>query len=742
MITSLQDAYVVKIKSVRIDKKISSEYLKAFETNPEKQELFKILSRDVAFIHQESLNGQLTKIHQNKICKTVQECITEYKSTTATGRSNSNNNIHNDRLDILDKTSIAENLHTKVSSKEWWQSLAAEGLECRNKLEASVEQKINRIYGYMKDDIRCFTLPGKNFKFEAFKDHLKTLRPEAIEQRIEQEAAKVFKYYTLNKLEALMTKKLNTTSVNETFEVLKEERDFCKSIWQNHPRKSLGLNDEMNGRFLVARIGMLHEDKPGYLNELKHNSVNVIKLAGWKKEWVEADLKSNESPEQISERMFDACKDKARKIIKDDLELLRENSQILLDGLKFTKEGNYLAYRMIDPVLSQYYKPAVEVTDLSIMTEPETKVHQIFTEKQDSGSRTRTKDQTQAQTQTDIEALIKAEMSKLAVAGAGIVSRAVGHFAEYNAYQGSDKKTGDHIELSVKRAIIEEENQKKWRHYVETVTKHLAPDSYKDSPASIMSIEIDTDRLVKMHSNLAINIVDNEDYIAAHNEIMKTVRNYYVKESASIKENIYNTHEQVIELAKTDDFAARHLACSIADFNTAYKASMLTQERIEMMTKVARMQTEAEREMNSGFEKGYADPELASQVKNLKLETLAADKTKAVEFTTYKLGHDLSHSLLMKSFVQNSSSSHKHEIHTIHQNGNDTDHLHHSTYDNTPRSASDNIHHIYLNDYHKEHIHNVVNFTQSMQADHGIKLEQHQEQQHEHRISYSVSIGL
>jgi len=350
MITGLQDEYTARIRSVHFDSKISDKYIKSFSANPDKQELFKILSRDVAFIHRESLQAPLTNVHQDRICKTVQECITECTSTTTLGNSNVS---HSSKLDILDKLGIAEDVHSKVSSKDWWKELnndhMAASMIASNKHDQILDKFINANTDII-DDIKKL---DPHYGVSNLKTQLMTLSDNDRYKALDKELFNVFKSVVLPELAKIGLMKSEANSPDKVIETFKAEKDYCMKTYNAHWRLCNQLEREEKNDH-ITKINALHKFNEGLMDDLTKDVKTIAKSKIWTEDRLMDTLKNNQSYSTISKTVFSGCQEHFIKEVNHDIRTFKVSNSVIRDEHKYESLKDYLGHRIHDQSTGRY----------------------------------------------------------------------------------------------------------------------------------------------------------------------------------------------------------------------------------------------------------------------------------------------------------------------------------------------------------------------------------------------------
>ena len=342
MIGKLQDEYLTKINTVRIDSDISNRDLKsaAFESNSDRQELFKVLSRDVAFIHKESTGGQLTATHQELICKTVSEFIAGYKPNL----SNRNLNNH-DKLDLTDKTAIAEHVHSKVNNKDWWKKLAQENASKVAELKSADSKHIDDLLKSRELSIEYIKMINPKYDEADLRERLALVNNKGNKRYnyINKEMLDNFKDYVQPELDGFSAKKADAKNVGDFIKAYDEELKYHNDIRKDHHEmvKYWNQKDEKNNPF-NKHIDALA--KPDIAKDLKLISYNMTKYGVHSPDSLLNEFKGSDNLNHTLNDMDERFKTAINNIVGVDCTSLECNYAVNRDGKKFTDKCDYLTH--------------------------------------------------------------------------------------------------------------------------------------------------------------------------------------------------------------------------------------------------------------------------------------------------------------------------------------------------------------------------------------------------------------
>ena len=249
-----------------------------------------------------------------------------------------------------------------------------------------------------------------------------------------------------------------------------------------------------------------------------------------------------------------------------------------------------------------------------------------------------------------------------------------------------------------------------------------------------MEVELAANRMVKMHSYLnycGINSDNNKpsnyNNMKSNNNAMEQVRDHYHKGRDQKITATLRSEPKVIELNKTDKLAANYLATSIVDYHSSYDKDMLTEERLDIMSKVALEQSKLKNTMTLRFDeiskitKGTNKNMLTAEIQHM-------DQQKAIEFATHTLGHEISTNRL---------------LHDIQHNQGGANQLHH-TIDNHHDHLNNKDDHL-LHQHHDYHINSTIKITRSLQQEQSRQIEQQRQMEQQRReqiMEKELSIGM
>lgn len=378
-ITSLQDEYSRKIKGVRIDSNISDKYLKVFEGRPDKQELFKVLSRDVAFIHQEGIknnasssaiststntNNSLTKTHQDKICKIVCEVIESYKPVIGNTKSN-----HKPVLENVDRIKIAEDVHNKVNNKNWWQELASENQKLVANIVANIKEAdvkhVDSLLESSKEVIDYIKTIDPKYDEAKLKNTLTITNKKERGQYISSQTLSKFREYIALGLNDFKTRKADAANVVEFLKVFEKELKYRNDLYKHEDHsqviKHWNTIDEKSNPF---RNHIDIKAKPGFVDELRLISYNLAIYEVMTPANILKEFKASTDMKATLDKMENTFKISICDIVGKESHNLQHNISINRNGIKFKDKYEYLDHMCNHETSGKYLKDTVFAKEL------------------------------------------------------------------------------------------------------------------------------------------------------------------------------------------------------------------------------------------------------------------------------------------------------------------------------------------------------------------------------------------
>jgi hypothetical protein len=338
MIAKLQNEYLYKIKTVHIDPNVHDKYLKSLNTNLDKQELFKILSRDVALIHSESLKLKLTMTHQDKICKTVAEIINEHKPVI-----HSNSNMNNHKFDSLEKIALAENVYQKVNNKDWWKELAVQNSLITLEKFESKNQTIEKLLHNNIDKINDIKALSFKFNLKSLADNLSTLSDNDRIKTINSLWYRTFKNSVFPQIEQIRLDKNKAKTVDEIITVMDKEREVCRDLLDNYNKLSNHFRHHEKNDY-IHRVHDAHFKSPDLLINI-HSDANYIEQ---NKLWAPGkalnELKSAKYLNNVAMTLFRECRDHVLKQTIKTLAEFSKTSNVEHNGKHFANKELFLEH--------------------------------------------------------------------------------------------------------------------------------------------------------------------------------------------------------------------------------------------------------------------------------------------------------------------------------------------------------------------------------------------------------------
>jgi hypothetical protein len=713
----MQDNYQAKVKSIYINPDHHKKYEERLTYDNDRLELYRLLTRDITLLHQEQLGHNLTKSHHDTIAKDVYDIVTDHS-----------HKLKQYLLTDQDKVMVADKVCQKMSAPNWWQDFTKDQLNLSMDKIASIEAareamellkvreaeaSIQTVFSAHENLVKTIQHLAPSYDLEEIKEQMQVVNEEYRSNILKNAALDVFKKYVTPHLQQIAEEKSEAQTTDEVFKVLEKEKEFCTYVYNQYTDLSLLLK-EQGGDDQILHVATTYPDMIFHIKQGIHN-IQKLEISLYLD--ITQELKNAKSLAPLNNELYEVCRDYLSKQAHIDLEKIEKTGETIVDRIRFTDKDTYLEYIMLDPTVKLYLGKDYEhiftnKNKNTLVENHELQVHELYTQNRLLTENDATNNDSDSSKINNILTQLSKTMEDLGIDCSATFKRALNHYLEYQNYSIDQVNSSEQLKNIIRRAEFEETSYQKWKFYLKNQLKENNHQEKLKTVAGLMELEISADKMAKMHSGL-YHQSDKIYYMSfQNNKDLRKVVEYFDNARAEKIYNLLENHDKVSELAKVNEPAARLLAASIADYEMTYTPQILTPQRLEIMSDVSVEQAKlADVIMLKFNEHNHLS---GTALNKLSTEIQHKDEQKAVEFSSLRLGQDMTNDMLL------------HDRKTGYYETQDIDH-HHREHNEDHLDAR-NSHERHYNNV-KEHIHDTIRLTKNMQNEHNREIEQQKQQE-------------
>jgi ATP-dependent exoDNAse (exonuclease V) alpha subunit len=219
------------------------------------------------------------------------------------------------------------------------------------------EQRFNSFLKAYKVEFRDIQKIQPNFNIEKLQDELRLASESDRESIIEGTWLRIFKAYASAEINKLEKARKEAKTLDEMMKVFEQERDFSKDFSENyselifHPQLEV-LRNQVRNTYIT------YHEKPTYMNDIRYEAENILKLEAFTENRLLQELKQNFDHGTVSSNLFKISQSKMNEMIISDLNALESGKSLIKDGMEFKDKEVYAGYILEH----KDYKPYIKGT--------------------------------------------------------------------------------------------------------------------------------------------------------------------------------------------------------------------------------------------------------------------------------------------------------------------------------------------------------------------------------------------
>ena len=286
----------------------------------------------------------------------MQGCIIELKQVSK------GNNSHSDKLDILDKTAIAENVHTKISRKDWWKDLASKNNTLRLENLSRNDDALTNLLEINKAKIKDIQDLSPKFNLHSFKEAISTLNDKDRVKAVDSTWATTFKEAVLPQIEQIHNEKHKAKTIKEVLSIMEHEKSLYSSLFSNYPKLSNQFKLKENNDY-IHRIHHVHADNPKLLENIGNDAHYVEQHNLRAPGKVLGEIKNATYLNTVARSLFNSCQEHVLKKTEGNLNKLEKEIEVKHDNKIFKDSKSYLDHCFSKDNSTSRYLHSTKVED-------------------------------------------------------------------------------------------------------------------------------------------------------------------------------------------------------------------------------------------------------------------------------------------------------------------------------------------------------------------------------------------